>query len=111
MLVTHFFPSAETAETVLSIDDDLLKIINRTWEARSQWYNIGLGLGISVGDLDTIYTNNQGICGTCYRELFKKWLRNHHRPTWTLLAKALESPSVGMADLANRIADMCKLCN
>ena len=33
---------------------------------------------------------------------------NHRRPTWSLLAEALESPSVGMAELANKIAAMCK---
>ena len=105
--MTLFFSSTETAETVLSIND-LREIIDQTWEARPQWYNVGLGLGISADNLDAMQINNQGNCDACFREIFKKWLRNHRRPTWSLLAEALESPSVGMAELANKIAAMCK---
>ena len=74
------------------------------WEARTQWYNIGLGLALSVGSLDAIKLNNQGQCDPCLREMLSEWLkRRHPRPTWDALAEALRSPSVGYSHLAEEL--------
>ena len=99
-----------STETKLGIDD-LRDVIELTWEARTQWYNVGLGLGISPDNLDVIHRNSQGDCSVCHRQMFIEWLRNHLQPTWSLLAGALKSRLVGMADLAEKIAHKRKLCN
>ena len=85
---------------------DLSKVQNThaVWEARAQWYNIGLGLALSAGSLDAIKLNNQGQCDPCLREMLSEWLkRRHPRPTWDALAEALRSPSVGYSHLAEEL--------
>ena len=34
--------------------DDLASVQQSVWEGRSKWYNIGLELGLTPGDLDAI---------------------------------------------------------
>ena len=78
---------------ILTIED-LREVQDTVWEARSQWYNIGLGLGLSVGTLETIQCNNRKY-EDCFRDMLSKWLKKANpRPTWSALAEALESPSV-----------------
>ena len=44
-------------------DKDLLNIMEELVDVRAKWYNIGLGLGVSVGTLNSIETehSNMGI--------------------------------------------------
>ena len=80
---------------------DLYKLQSTTWDARSQWYNVGLALGISADSLDTIRRNHRDICEDCYTTILKQWLKGKHpRPTLSALAEALRSPAVNMANLA-----------
>ena len=86
----------------LSIDD-LGDVLEAVWEARSQWYNIGLKLGISVGTLDSIELSNQNP-GRCLTAMIKDWLKNGKpKPSWAQLAKALKSRMVGYAQLAEEL--------
>ena len=89
---------------------DLSAIQKTTWGARSQWYNVGLELGISADTLDAIKRNNRDICEDCYTTIVKHWLKvKHPRPTWTALAEALKSPSVNMGHLAEQPPPECEL--
>jgi hypothetical protein len=72
------------------------------WEARAQWYNLGLGLTISPDTLDTIELANTGKPDCCFRVMLTTWLRGDG-PTWNTLAEALRSPSVGLSHLAEEI--------
>ena len=88
---------------------DLALVQNTIWEARSQWYNIGLGVGISADSLDAIESDNQSRCDHCFRDMLKLWLRkNHPRPCWSVIADALRSPSVKMSHLAQQLPQQCK---
>ena len=73
------------------------------WEARTQWYNLGLELDITPDSLDAIELANGQNPDRCFRAVLTKWLREHERPTWRVLAEALRSPSVGQSHLAEQI--------
>ena len=73
------------------------------WEARVKWYNLGLGLDITPGSLDAIELANLQKPDRCFRVMLTQWLREYHRPTWSALAEALKSPSVGYSQLGEQI--------
>ena len=83
--------------------DNLGDVLEAVWEARSKWYNIGLKLGTSPGTLDSIKAANQNP-DDCITAMIKDWLNNGKpRPTWAAVAKALKSPMVGYAQLAEEL--------
>ena len=85
--------------------NDLTEVQNTIWEARVQWYNVGLGLGLSPDSLDAIEADNQNHSDRCFRCMLKQWLRRDHpRPTWHALAEVLRSPSVNMSFLAEQLS-------
>ena len=88
---------------------DLHRIQTWTWGARSQWYNVGLGLGISPDTLDAVKRDNRDICADCYGAMLKQWLKEE--PALSSLAGALRSPSVNMGHLAQQLMSMglCEL--
>jgi hypothetical protein len=53
--------------------------------------------------LDSIELANPRKPDCCFRAMLIKWLREHQRPTWSALAEALRSPSVGLSHLAEVI--------
>ena len=73
------------------------------WEARTQWYNLGLDLDITPDSLDAIEQANGQNPDRCFRAMLTKWLREHEQPTWSALAGALRSPSVGQSRLSEKI--------
>jgi hypothetical protein len=83
--------------------NDLRKVQDTIWEARTQWYNLGLGLDITPDSLDAIEQANAGKPDVCFRAMLIKWLREDKGPIWSALAKALGSPSVGLSHLAEKI--------
>ena len=83
--------------------NDLRRVQDTLWEARTQWYNLGLGLDITPDSLDSIEQANAGNPDRCFRAMLTKWLREHQRPTWSALAEALRSRSVGLSHLAEEI--------
>ena len=83
---------------------DIQKVQNSIWEARVQWYNLGLGLEITPDSLDAIKLDNAHKTDDCFRSMLTQWLRwDSPRPTWNTLAEALRSPSVGLSHLAQEI--------
>ena len=89
-----------TLSDLLTIKD-LNRVLNGTWDARSKWYKVGLGLGIPAATLDTIELNKQKG-EDCYTEMLKQWLEESNR-TWSALTDVLRSPSVGMDALADKL--------
>ena len=79
-------------------------VLEAVWEARAKWYNIGLKLGISVGTLDSINKTANQNPDDCITAVIKDWLKNGKpKPTWAAVAKALKSPMVGYAQLAEEL--------
>ena len=89
----------------LSINN-LQKIQEAAWEARAQWYNIGLELKINPGTLDVINRNSDNV-NDRFRHMLSTWLKMvQPRPTLSLLATALRSSPVGHADLAEQVLSL-----
>ena len=84
---------------------NLPKVQRAVWEARAKWYNIGLELNIDPGTLDTINRKfNSDNIDDRFRDMLATWLRMvQPRPSLSLLAQALRSPTVGYTDLAEQI--------
>ena len=92
------------ADVTLSIQD-LVDVQNMAWEARTKWYNLGLGLGLPADSLDAFDANAKKPEDS-FRAMLSEWLRRHHpKPTWRALAKALKSPSVGLGQLAEQVTE------
>ena len=83
-------------------EDDLGDIQDEAWDARAQWYNIGLGLRCSTGDLNVI-DKERGDIEAKFRCMLLKWLHSGKHCTWEALCKALSKPSVNHAKLAATI--------
>jgi hypothetical protein len=82
---------------------DLRAVQKSAWDARANWYNIGLELEIDPGTLDVIEGNNKDI-DRQFRAMLMTWLKMADpRPTWEALAEALRSPTVGCGHLADLI--------
>ena len=81
---------------------DFNKIYETLFEARANWYNLGLVLGLDTGTLDSIKHNNKDVCEGCLREVLKQ-RDNTTKLTWTEIIKALRQPTVRKHQLANKI--------
>ena len=87
---------------------DLAVVREAAWEARNEWYDIGLGLGVSADDLDEIKEDNLRNCKACFRDMLKVWLRRSQpSPSWKELVKVLRSPVIGYGELADRLQSRC----
>ena len=83
--------------------NDLGDVLEAVWEARKKWYFLGLKLGTSPPTLDEIKANNQSDEDRI-TEVIKDWLNSDRSDcTWATVAKALRSPMVGCAKLADQL--------
>ena len=82
-------------------ENNLLKfnVMEELADVRAKWYNIGLGLGLSVGTLDGIKADHSNT-SDCLREALKTWLKNLPPPTWSKVLEALRTQTVAEASLA-----------
>ena len=74
-------------------------LLNKLWSARSEWYNIGLGLGLSADELKSI-DQKERKPGDCLREVLIEWLKKRN-PRKSQLIEALRQPCVGYEQLAD----------
>ena len=91
--------------------NDLKAIRTAIWEARSDWQDIGIELGLKVADLDAIEKNNHGNVEKCFSKMLTLWLRRANPPpTWSAMIEALKEPAVGFEDLAEQVESkfMCQ---
>ena len=91
-------PHSQLAGQQLS-QKDLLNVMEELADVRAKWYNIGLGLGLSVGTLDGIKADHSNTLD-CLREALKTWLKTLPPPTWSKVVKALKTQTVAEASLA-----------
>ena len=82
---------------------DIKIVQDKTWKARGKWYQIGIRLGMSTDDLDTIRSAvHRQDDDDYFTDMLSKWLRRRDA-TWEALAKALRSEQVGYSDIADSI--------
>ena len=55
----------------------------------TEWYELGLQLGVKDAELEIIEKNNRGDLKACQRSMFRAWLRNTPNPSYQQLAEAL----------------------
>jgi tripartite motif-containing protein 2/3/tripartite motif-containing protein 71 len=84
---------------------DLYIICSNFWEARIEWFNIGLALNLKVGDLEAIRQINRDNVDDCFRDMLKKWLRTNPRPLQSNLITVLREKAVGFNQLAEDLED------
>ena len=57
----------------------------------TEWYDLGLQLGIDDTELDVIKKHNPGDLRACQREMFRAWLRITPSPSYQQLVEALKT--------------------
>ena len=55
----------------------------------TEWYELGLQLGVKDAELEVIEKNNRGDLKACQRNMFRAWLRNTPNPSYQQLSEAL----------------------
>ena len=90
--------------TVDLVSGNLSKVQNLIWDARLQWFNLGLALEVNEIELGVIEENNRSKVEECFRNMLSKWLKMvEPRPTWEGLIAALKQPSVRHKKLAREL--------
>ena len=79
--------------------DDLTDVQIALEPASSKWLSIGLQLGMKYSTLDAIQKENRSTID-CFLAMCTKWLATSSSPSWSDLARALSSSSVGEPRLA-----------
>ena len=82
----------------------LQAVYSEVKDARTKWYFIGMALGISPDDLDSIKVKCRENPEDCLTDTLKVFLKkNDPKATWAQLADALEDSSVGEGCLADQL--------
>ena len=65
----------------------------------TEWYELGLQLGVEDAELEVIEKDNRGDLKACRRNMFRAWLRITPNPSYQQLVEALVA--VGEAKAAD----------
>lgn len=85
---------------------DLKRVLNELSDAKSNWHNIGIELGLdNCVVLESIRKDYRESTDDCFREVIVAWLKSSSQvpKTWSTLADALKAPTVGFGELATQI--------
>ena len=92
--------SASASERLIL--DNLREVRHLLHKVRRRWYDIGIELGLSVEELDTIRADNTDLLD-CLTAMLKTWLKlTDPIPTWRALGEALRAPTINEVELANQ---------
>ena len=72
----------------------------------SKWKDVGLQLGLDVGELEGIALISPGDTNHCYSNVFTRWKNQNSKTqpyTWSTIVRALETQAVGQWSLASTI--------
>ena len=84
--------------------DDLAAVLRKLYPANTEWYNLGLELGLGSSTLDSIDAKYSSDPSQCFRQVLKEWLKGIDPPrTWQAMVNALKSPTVAQSHLAEQI--------
>ena len=97
---------------ILSDEDNLFEVMNEISSLEARYYNIGMGLRLSMNDLDSIEESFHQNLSKALRKVVAAWLKKKYNtqkfgpPTWRMLVIAVDSPAGGNDhNLAKKIAD------
>ena len=83
--------------------NDLKEILDKLWDVRTKWFDIGIQLSLKVSDLDAIKLSNNNKPGDCFREMLTHRLRQLPGASWENLLCALSLETVGYCSFAESI--------
>ena len=81
-------------------DHDLKEVLDKLSCVNHKWYDIGILLGMSGDDLDTIKDKNHNQLDACLKEMLTTWLRQGKVATTQALSAALR---IGYPDIAKSL--------
>ena len=80
--------------------DDLREVRKLLYPIKRKWYDIGIELGLRIGELDNIQAANSDH-GECLIMMIKVWLKSiNPLPTWKALGDAIKEEPVHEVGLA-----------
>ena len=84
--------------------ENLREVRALLYPVRSKWYDIGIELGLKVGELDNIkakFSQSEQRLTESLTEMLKMWLRSiNPLPTWKALGDALKAGPVTEVEIA-----------
>ena len=80
--------------------DDLGHVLEEVLDVSAHWYPLGLQLQVRISTLDSIRVQFQNPRDQLL-EMLKVWLTTSDNTSWTTIADALRSRSVGASQLAS----------
>ena len=92
----------------MNCTDQLLQlqdVYTITSDASSQWFNLGLALGLSHNDLSALSDKHRGDCDVCLREMLARRLQSSPQLTWEIVCSALRQTTVDRYDVAENIEE------
>jgi hypothetical protein len=73
------------------VKPELKDLLKELYTKASEWFNIGVLLGINTGILDAIKTAENHTPQNCLREMLRIWLNGvSPPPSWAAIADAVE---------------------
>ena len=100
VLSDFFMPQAER----LFVSKDLQIVMEKMWEAREKWYNIGLCFEIPSSQLDVIKKDSKDT-DEMFTSMIKEWLGRGHSCTWSTAHDALKNPIVDKGSVAEKLGE------
>ncbi len=73
------------------------------WDARSEWYNLGIALDVDKNTLKSIEKTYRSNCDDCFNAMLKSCSETNTSITWSGLYEALRKPTVARNDVAQKI--------
>ena len=93
---------SEPIQTLLCLSEK--NVLDLAWDARVKWYHIGIQLRQKTTDLDVI--GKEKCDDIRFTRMITEWLRKG-KASWRELIDALDHKTVGLSNLADKIADAC----
>ena len=87
--------------------NDLQEVFSNLMEVVTNWFNLGLSLGIQVGTLKAIKSNESNDQDRL-REMLTHWLQYSPSRTWNDICNGLRSDTVKQINLADKIEEKYK---
>ncbi len=100
LCTVNLYPLPHTVQRLSP--NDLHLVLTKLHHVRADWYNIGLSLELSPGDLNAMRGPSKDP-KDCLRDMVEIWLNTFPDPCWDSLIKALNSLIVGRNALAREL--------